>query len=114
MTAAERLRQIVSALPSDASAVTLTRADITALLEGDSEGDVADRDMTVDEVATETGRAASTVRGWLIWGALRGYKMNKDWRVRRPALRAYMTAPTDPPSDVGEVEISAWRKVRGA
>ena len=32
MTLRDRLRQLASALPSDASAVTLTRADIVALL----------------------------------------------------------------------------------
>ena len=35
MTLAERLQQLVSALPSDDSAVTITRAGIVALLERD-------------------------------------------------------------------------------
>ena len=88
MTIKERLRQLVSALPSDDSAVTITRADLITLLEDDTgeTGVDSTRDLTVKEVAKETGRAPSTVRDWLISGALRGYKLNnRDWRV--PLLR---------------------------
>ena len=89
MTLHDRLRQLASALPSDDSAVTITRADLVALLERDSrETEVGStRDLTVEEVADETSRAPSTVRGWLMSGALRGYKFNnRDWRVPRAAL----------------------------
>ena len=49
------------------------------------------RDLTVEEVAEEMLKAPSTVRGWLISGALRGYKFNnREWRVTRSALRDYM------------------------
>lgn len=77
MTLEERLRQLASALPSDDSAVTITRADLVAMLEGDSSevGIASAQDLTAEEVANETGRASSTVRGWLISEALRGYKM---------------------------------------
>ena len=95
MTLRERLRQLASALPSDASAVTITRADIVVLLEDDGrETEVgSSRDLTVEDVADETGRSASTVRGWLISGALRGYKLNgRDWRVARAALEEYVDA----------------------
>jgi len=95
MTLKERLRQLASALPSDDSAVTMTRADLVTLLQGDiGEVDVAStRDLTVEEVAKETGRAPSTVRDWLISGALCGYKLNgRDWRVARSALRQYLEA----------------------
>lgn len=118
MTLAERLRLLVSALPSDDSAVTITRADLVALLEGDSGatrvGSV--RDLTVEQVADETGRAPSTIRSWLISGALRGYKLNgRDWRVPGTALREYLEGQaTEAPLGVGNVDISAWRKVGGA
>lgn len=47
------------------------------------------RDLRVAEVAEETCRSPSTVRGWLISGQLRGYKLQgPDWRVPRSALRA--------------------------
>ena len=70
MTLEERLRQLASALPCDHSAVTMTRADLMALLERDGrDAEVwSTRDLTVERVADETNRAPSTVRGWLIWG----------------------------------------------
>ena len=60
MTLKERLRQLASALPSDDSAVTMTRADLVTLLQGDiGEVDVAStRDLTVEEVADETSRGS--------------------------------------------------------
>ncbi len=118
MTLHHRLRQLASALPSDDAAVSFTRADLLALLEEDGTPATPTRDLTVEEVAEETGRAPSTVRGWLISGALRGFKLNnRDWRIPRPALRDYLTAQTDtsdPSLETGEVDITAWRKVHGA
>jgi excisionase family DNA binding protein len=114
----ERLRQRATPLPSDVSAVTLTRADLLALIEDSSEAHPANaRDMTVEEVAEETRRAPSTIRGWLIAGELEGYKLNgRDWRITRAALRAYLEdqggADESPPA-AGDVDIGAWRKVRG-
>ena len=120
MTLKERLRQLASALPSDDCAVTITRADIVALLEDDGRGtEVASaRDLTVEEVAKETGRAPSTVRDWLISGALCGYKLNgRDWRVPRDSLREYLdvqsSEPRSKPQDAGDVDITAWRRNRG-
>ena len=91
MTLKERLRQLASALPSDDSAVTITRADIVALLENDGrETEVGStRDLTVEEVAWETHRAPSTVRGWLNSQTLRGHKFHGDWRITQAALREY-------------------------
>ena len=119
MTLKERLRQLAYALPSDRSAITMTRGDLVALLEGDiDETDVdSARDLTVQEVADETNRAPSTVRGWLISGALRGYKFNnRDWRVPGAALREYLEAQVTEvrktPRGDGAADISAWRKAR--
>ncbi len=120
MTLRERLRQLASALPSDDCAVTITRADLVALLEEDS-GDPmvgSTRDLTVEEVADQTSRAPSTVRGWLISGPLRGYKLNgRDWRVPRAALEEYLDTQTKQtsatPRDTGDVDIRAWRRIRG-
>ena len=110
MTLKERLRQLASALPSDTCAVTLTRADLVALLEDDSrETEVGStRDLTVEDVADETGRAPSTVRGWLISNALRGYKLNnRDWRVPRAALGEYLRArPNHANETPSEVETN--------
>ena len=117
MTLQQRIHRIVSALPSDNSSVTLSRVDLLTLL-GDEELDTCEPlgDLTVQQVADATGRALSTVRGWLSSGALRGYKINsRDWRVPRAALKAYLTAPAfEPPvSSVGgeAADISAWRGV---
>ena len=113
MTLAERLLQIVEALPSPDSSVTLTRADLVGMVE--ASGGVEAVDLTVDQVAEQTQRAPSTVRGWLIDGDLRGYKLNgKDWRVTRSALREYLDAQTSKEKVVvrerGPVDISAWRR----
>jgi len=121
MELSERIRLIIAALPSDASAVTLTRADLAALVEGtDPEQPPSPaRDLTVEEVAEETRRAPSTVRGWLITGDLRGYKLNgRDWRISRVALQAYLDeqkgrthAGRRAPEMEDEVDIAAWRRV---
>lgn len=112
MTIRERLQLLVDALPSDEAAVVLTRASIMALL-GGSEDRVEKGDMTVDEVARETRRAPSTVRGWLADGMLRGYKLNgRDWRIPQSSLETFLAeqrqprraAPATPASD-----IAAWR-----
>lgn len=117
MTAAERLQAIAEALPSDRSAVTLTRADLVALLAADAPGSPT-RDMTVGGVAEEVGRATSTVRTWLIDGKLRGYKLQgRDWRVTRAALAAFLDGEgrvtgheTDEDESAAPKPDSAWRR----
>jgi excisionase family DNA binding protein len=121
MTLADRLRQLVGALPSADSAVTFTRSDLQALLKGapDDVSPSRPRDLTVEEVAEEMQRSPSAVRRWLIAGDLRGYKLNgKAWRVPRSALEAYCARqagelPDDAPDDEEDVDIGAWRKLRG-
>lgn len=117
MTLSDRIRQLMAALPSDRSAVTLTRADLASMMEaaGSDAPTATTRDLTVEEVAKEVRRAPSTVRGWLIAGELQGYKLNRrDWRIPRAALRAYLKEQTqqgasDDPNTV-EVNIGAWRE----
>lgn len=119
MTLRERLRQLALALPSQA-AVTLTKADLLALVADEADPVPVARDLRVEEVADETGRAPSTVRGWLIAGHLRGYKMNgRDWRVPRDALTEYLKvqlqgAERTPDHSAGEidVDIADWRRHR--
>ena len=73
----------------------------------------------MEEAADETRRALSTVRGLLISGALRGYKLNnRDWRIPRSALRdsmAFEAAGVGKTSkEAGEADITARRAVRQA
>lgn len=118
MNVNERLRQIIASLPSDTAAVTLTRADLAALIEGpENMAPIPTRDLSVDEVAQDTGRAPSTVRGWLIAGALRGYKLNgRDWRVTRAALREYLdrqAVEAEGRTKRGhEVDLTVWRGIQ--
>lgn len=116
-----RLKSLLGALPSDSSAVVLSRADLAVLLDEGAAADdtLPERDLTVGDVAAETGRATSTVRGWLLRGELRGYKLNRrDWRVPRAALREYLNSQTAPRGDRwwagGEVDIGAWRQLKEA
>ena len=111
----------VNALPSDHSAISLTRADLIALLEEEEDEVAPDstRDLNIREVAEETKRAPSTVRSWLVEGRLRGYKLrNRDWRVPRSALRQFLNEQpaneSRKPADTAraeKVDIGAWRKV---
>ena len=117
MTLRERLEQLAAALPSDGASVTLNRAALLTLLSLDAcEVATGPRDLTVEEVATATGRASSTVRGWLLAGDLPGYKLNgRDWRVRRSALRTYVGDQRHLPNQLGtrqdNEDISAWRRI---
>ena len=112
MTLKERLRQLASALPSGDCAVTITRADLVMLLDDDTReaGVGSTQDLTVKVVAKETGRAPSTVRDWLISGALCGYKLNgRDWRVPRAVLREYLEAQATHHASTKTRSEGTWR-----
>lgn len=71
------------------------------------------RDLTVEDVAEEVSRAASTVRGWLNSGELDGYKLNgRDWRVPRDSLRQYLQGQrkgSQTENTNTEVRLDSWR-----
>lgn len=102
---ADRLRELVDALPEGAS-VTLQRRTILSWLE-ESESSAredGDRisDLTVQEVAEELARSPSCIRGWLSDGTLQGYKLKgREWRVSRDSLREFLAGQrrTDDQSD---------------
>ena len=79
-------------------------------------------DLTVAGVAELLGRAPSTIRGWLSSGKLRGYKLGREWRIPRSALRELSNGK---PDDNGQrpglsarrgpkSTLGAWRSVYGA
>ena len=49
-------------------------------------------DLTLQQVATEVGRAVSTIRTWCNGRRLQGaYRLNgRDWRIPRAALRKFL------------------------
>jgi excisionase family DNA binding protein len=75
--------------------------------------------LTVEEVASELGRSASTVRGWLIRGDLVGSKLcGREWRVKRSDLAAFIdrqsTTNGEPGPALGHSgrdRISGYRKI---
>jgi excisionase family DNA binding protein len=117
MTLLELLRAMVGPLPPGAS-LTLPADWLRAKLEGNGE-DEASADLTIEEVALQTKRAPSTVRGWLNQGLISGaYKLRgRDWRIPPKALRDFLEAEKEAPrgrrgsSPNRPVDLTAWRKV---
>lgn len=111
----ERLRHLVQVADPDGMVTVRWLAGVLGvrLEDGEPTEEGPLRDLSVEEVAAAMGRSPSTVRGWLIAGALRGYKLNgRDWRVTRAALEEYRAkqgAATPPPSE-DPVDVSAWRR----
>jgi excisionase family DNA binding protein len=72
--------------------------------------------LTVAEVAAQMGRATSTVRALLGSGALVGFKLAGEWRVRRSALEDFYAAAEaehqggDDPDLGDDVDLAAWRE----
>ncbi|MDQ3606364.1 MAG: helix-turn-helix domain-containing protein [Gemmatimonadota bacterium] len=123
-----RLRLLADALPEGGS-VAFTRADLVAMLSASGEvGEAANSgelagtaDRTLEQVAAEVKRSASTVRGWCASGALTGaYKLNgRDWRIPAGALRSYLDAQasgekrSEPQIRTGRApDLGSWRKHR--
>jgi excisionase family DNA binding protein len=75
--------------------------------------------MTVEEVAAELDRSPSTVRGWCISGALKGYKFGREWRVKRSDVVAFLdrqaAADSEPQAPAlghsGRDKIGAYREI---
>lgn len=74
-------------------------------------------DLTVPQVAEALEKAPSTIRGYLLEGALDGYRLRgREWRITREALRGFQDrrgqAIAKPASGSGD-DLSAWRRHRG-
>ncbi len=86
MSLEDRLRQIVIALPDEAS-VTLPVVVVKEWLEVEADDPLAD--LTVADVARQLGRSPGTVRDWIRRGDLEAYESGKEYRVTRPALTTF-------------------------
>ena len=117
MSIEDRLRQIVTALPEQAS-VTLPVMLVKEWLEMEADDPLAD--LTVGEVAQQLGRAPSTVREWIRRRELEAYQLGKEYRVTRPALTTFCQrqrngSPTSGRSENApsrRSDLGAWRKLR--
>jgi excisionase family DNA binding protein len=116
MTLEDRLRQMVTALPHEAS-VMLPVSVVRCWL--DEEGNDPLDDLTVAQVATKLGRSESTVRTWIRSEKLETYWLGNEYRITRSALASFRDRrreqprppkPTNSPSTTS-ADLGAWRKV---
>lgn len=112
----DRLRTLAQALPPGGS-VTFTQDGLLELIGDRPETEAAPLDdLTVEELAEEMGRAASTVRGWAsrIPGA---YRLGREWRFPRGAVRAWLDAGAELEGlerrPGAPVDLGSWRKHAG-
>ncbi len=117
MSIEDRLRQIVTALPEQAS-VTLPVLLVKEWLAVEADDPLVD--LTVADVALRLGRARGTVRDWIRRGELEAYQLGKEYRVTRPALTTFCKRQRNGPrtSDRSQAapgrrsDLGAWRKLR--
>ena len=86
MTLEGRLRQMVTALPNEAS-VTLPVSVVRGWL--DEEGDDSLDDYTVADVAAKLNRSEGTVRSWICSGEFEAYWLGREYRITLTGLAAY-------------------------
>ena len=117
MTLEDRLRQMVTALPNEAS-VTLPVAVLREWLNDEADDFASDR--SVAQVAAQVGRSPGRVREWIRSGELEAYWLGRQYRITRAGLAAFRNRrrdrkePRNPhePEVASHVDLGAWREVR--
>lgn len=128
MTLLERLAQLAQVVPPGGS-VTLPRDWLVTELEAKSSPSATTTgDLTVEEVAAQLRRSASTVRSWCERGLFPGAyhlpasgKVSKAgrakvgaWRVPPAALAAFQHRDQGSAEPGGHADLGAWRQRRRA
>jgi len=119
MTLEDRLRQMVTALPNEAS-IMLPVAVLREWL--NDEADDVLTDLTVAQVSTQIGRSPGRVREWIRSGELDAYWLGREYRITRPALTAFRNRRRERPRSsvlapsrgADAADLGAWRRVREA
>lgn len=108
----EALRAIATAVSPD-QAVTVPAAWLLEVLNAEPPPRPAvSLDLTVEQLAAQFGRKASTVRGWLERGDFPGAyrRQGREWRVPASAVQGYQERQRASASTpAGSVELGAWR-----
>ncbi len=97
MPSARHLLTLLADLPATGLlSVSWLREQLTGRDGSDDEG-LALSDLTVEQAATEIGRARSTIRTWCNSGELEGaYRLRgREWRVPRIAFMRFLQAQTN-------------------
>ena len=104
MTIRSRLEQVIAGMPPGAS-VSLPVEAIKAWLMDDGAGDTVD--LRAEDVGRLFGRSPGTIRLWIRQGRLRAYRLGRQWRVPRAALRELENGWSDRPAS--RADLGAWR-----
>ena len=78
--------ELLNDLPDDA---LLPAYWVRQLLEGQPDlnpATTASEDLTVEQVADRYGRSPATIRRWLKFGRLEGWKLERGWRIPASAI----------------------------
>src|SRR3989304_4792394 len=119
MTLAQRIRQMITGMPADASVVLA----VSSLEEWLKTERTTTADLALDDVGELFGRSVSTVRGWCQAGLLPGaYKVNgRGWKIPQSAVKGFRDRQLEATrtgcrrggarARMRVIDTAAWRKV---